>query len=484
MATDAISVLGAGSGMDIKALTTSLVDAERVPRKDAIDKKISKSESAISGYGAIKFVLDSLNTAFSDLKDQSDFSSLTTKNSQSNSVSVTTTSLASAANHQVTVTSLAKADSWISDSFASPTTSLNGGSSFSLRLTVNGVSQGDISLAPDKDTPEALVTAINSANKGLTAQIVSTGDAAAPYKIMVTGKTGAAQGFTLSSATPGVNFGTRIQTCANAVVNIDGLNLTPTSNKLDNFFPGVSFEFLAPTPSVSTTSVDGTGATTTVSTPVPANINLIRDTPAVRTKVEALVKAYNDANSMLTTVYDPKSAVETYGGSLAGNSIVNTVRAMMREMVFTDSDSPAGGLTNMRDLGISIDKVGTMTFDRAKFDTVLTGQFDNVVTLLTGNTEGLSAYSTQNAGAAGGAIRKLGTLLSSTGILSSQTTSINKRISDYKLELTKLEDRMTQLKERYTKQFAAMESIVGQSKSLKSTLSSTFDGMMASYTNK
>ena len=40
MATDAISVLGAGSGMDIKALTTSLVDAERVPRKDAIDKKI------------------------------------------------------------------------------------------------------------------------------------------------------------------------------------------------------------------------------------------------------------------------------------------------------------------------------------------------------------------------------------------------------------------------------------------------------------
>ena len=65
MATDAISVLGAGSGMDIKALTTSLVDAERVPRKDAIDKKISKSESAISGYGAIKFVLDSLNTAFS-----------------------------------------------------------------------------------------------------------------------------------------------------------------------------------------------------------------------------------------------------------------------------------------------------------------------------------------------------------------------------------------------------------------------------------
>ena len=482
MATDAISVLGAGSGMDVKALTTSLVDSERVPRKDAIDKKITKSESAISGYGAIKFVLDGLNTAFSDLKDQSDFSSLTLKNSQSNSVSVTTTSLATAANHQVTVTSLAKGDRWLSDAFTSSTTSLNGGSSFSLRLSINGVSEGDISLAPDKDTPEALVAAINSANKGLTAQIVSTGDTAAPYKIMVTGKTGANQGFTLTSATPGVNFGTQIQTCANAAVNIDGMNLTPTSNKLENFFPGVSFEFLAPTASVSTTSVDGAGATTMVSTPVPANINLIRDTVSVRTKVEAMVKAYNDANSMLTTVYDPKSAVETYGGSLAGDSMVNTVRTIMREMVFTDSDSPSGGLTNMRDLGISVDKVGTMTFDTAKFDSVFTSQFDHVVTLLTGNTEGLSAFSTQNAGAAGASIRKLNTVLSSTGILSSQTTSINKKISDYKLELTKLEDRMTKLQERYTQQFAAMESIVGQSRSLKSSLSSTFEGMMASYT--
>ena len=219
-----------------------------------------------------------------------------------------------------------------------------------------------------------------------------------------------------------------------------------------------------------------------VSTPVPANINLIRDTASVRTKVGALVKAYNDANSMLTTVYDPKSAVETYGGSLAGDSMVNTVRTIMREMVFADSDSPSGGLTSMRDLGISVDKVGTMTFDTAKFDSVFTSQFDHVVTLLTGNTEGLSAFSTQNAGAAGASIRKLNTVLSSTGILSSQTTSINKKISDYKLELTKLEDRMTKLQERYTQQFAAMESIVGQSRSLKSSLSSTFEGMMASYT--
>jgi flagellar capping protein FliD len=198
--------------------------------------------------------------------------------------------------------------------------------------------------------------------------------------------------------------------------------------------------------------------------------------------LEALVKAYNNAGSMLNTVSDPKSTVETYGASLVGDSVVNTIRAQLRDIVFTDSNSPSGSVQNMRDLGISLDKTGVMTLDTGKLDTVLSNSFENVVTMLSANTEGLSAYSTQNAGAAGSAIRKLNSLLSTTGILNSQTTSINNKIADYKLELTKLEERMAQLKDRYMKQFAAMENIVGQSKSLRTSLTSTFDGMMAAYT--
>jgi flagellar capping protein FliD len=43
---------------------------------------------------------------------------------------------------------------------------------------------------------------------------------------------------------------------------------------------------------------------------------------------------------------------------------------------------------------------------------------------------------------------------------------------------------MTDLLARYNKQFAAMESMVGQTKSLQTNLKSTFEGMMAAYTNK
>ena len=41
--------LGAGSGVDTKSLAKSLVEAEQVPRQQAIEAKIKTSESKISG---------------------------------------------------------------------------------------------------------------------------------------------------------------------------------------------------------------------------------------------------------------------------------------------------------------------------------------------------------------------------------------------------------------------------------------------------
>jgi flagellar hook-associated protein 2 len=75
-------------------------------------------------------------------------------------------------------------------------------------------------------------------------------------------------------------------------------------------------------------------------------------------------------------------------------------------------------------------------------------------------------------------------LLDTAAPLSSQSGNLTTKIAAYKKELTALDTRMTELLARYNKQFAAMESIVGQTKSLQTNLKSTFDGMMSAYTNK
>jgi flagellar hook-associated protein 2 len=599
--TNTITALGAGSGVDVKSLAQSLVDAEKSPRKTLIDNKIKKSEGGVSGYAALKYVLNDLKTAFTNLKDQSSFNTLVPRVSQSSALSVTTTATASAGSHTVTVTNLAKPQRNISDGvgFASPLSQLNAGAAFSLvlkkgidptptkvfslgtadvngaggtkstsTLTLKAMNKGDtltingltmtankalsasevgqmfenfsttsaeviaaggisassqnnatlanfgtfsgtfaagystgannsgvltltstannaaelaapvatqfantIAIAATASTPAGIAAAINTANLGVSAQLVSTGNAATPYKIMITGTSGANNAFSLTSLTAGgaavagVNFTSKLQSAEDAALNVNGMAITSSTNRITDAIAGTTLELF------STTN----GA---------ANLDFSRDTSSVKTKIQALVTAFNDANSMLTVVSDPKSTVAEYGASLVGNNIVSTVRSQMRAMITTDSTSPSGGLAAFRDLGLSINRSGTLELDATKLDSAMLTKFDNVVTLLTSNQEKLSATSALPAGAAGEAVKKLTNLLDATGAITSQSTNLTKKITDYQKELTALDTKMTALLTRYNKQFASMETIVGQSKSLQTSLKSTFEGMMAAYTNK
>ena len=107
-----ITSLNAGSGVDVASLAQNLVDAERVPQANAINAKITKNESRISGYAAMSFVLSNVKTALTDLKDQNSFTSLTSNNSNPSAFSVTPGPTALAGSHEVQVMQLAKAMAW------------------------------------------------------------------------------------------------------------------------------------------------------------------------------------------------------------------------------------------------------------------------------------------------------------------------------------------------------------------------------------
>ena len=690
--TSTVTALGAGSGVDIAALAKSLVDAERAPAKAVIDKKVTAATNSVSGYAAIKYVLDNLKTAFADLKDQSDFGSLAPSISQPSALSVAAGATTAAGSHTVTVSTLAAAQRNVSAGFAAAA-KLNGGTAFNLTLRVGSDAAKTITVS--EDTPAGIAAAINSANLGVAATLVNTGSASAPYKIMVTGTTGAANSFTLTSdnvpscvtavttqgvvpitgvsgvresaaltfsdlqanqsvtiggltytanqnitadalaaafaslgdgATTGAGTATgsysgaltgfstgaltngtvqassssldvnvsdlvisdSVPSCVTAVttqgvapitsvsgvresaaltfadlnagqsVTIGGLTYTATkattaaelaaafaslnagatigggiatgsysgtltgfstgavtngtviassttSNaNVDNLaimFGGLGFGNTAlQAASDATLTVDGVAITSssnqvqgaisgatlnlTGTTSGAATLNFTRDAASVKTKLQALVTAYNDANSMLGVVSDPKSSVATYGATLVGNSIVSQVRDQIRNIMLPNATSSSGSITSLRDLGVSIDKTGVLTLDATTLDSALNNKFDQVVTMLSADRENLSTYSTLSAGVAGEAVKKLTTMLASTGSISAQSANATKKISDYNADLAKLETRMTDLLARYNKQFAAMDSIVGQTNSLRTNLTATFDGMMSMYTKK
>ena len=464
-----VNTLGAGSGIDVKGLAQSLVDAEKTPKKERIDDKIKQTEAKITGFGAVKFALSELKTAFGKLNDASDFSSIKPNNTQPNALGISASTTAEAGSYNIEVLQTALMQRTASSSFADRATPLNvispatTGTAFSLNLTVGGVDKGDISV--DNPSPAGMVSAINGAKLGVTAQLINTGNG---YNVVISGETGASKSFTLTSkdsngaAVADVSFTNNLQTATDASLKINGLTVSRSSNTVTDVIDGVTLDLFANT----------TGS---------ARIDLNRDTAGIKDSIKGLVSAYNDFEETLKILGDRKSEVEEFGGALAGDSLLQSVRTQVRAMITDTSSTPGTTIQAARNVGLSLDRNGKLTLDESKLDTALQNNFAEVSTMFTAGTNNKSVYSTAPGGLAGDAINKIEKMLLSTGIIETQTESATAKITKYKDELALLEERMEKLMNRYMSQFSIMENIVGNSNSTRESLKGTFEGMAKAY---
>ena len=332
-----------------------------------------------------------------------------------------------------------------------------------------------LAVAAGQDTPQGIVNAINAAANGVTAQLVNTGDGTSnPYQIILTGQVGASNVFSYSAqdangaAISSVAFNTANatnQTAADAKVKVDGITYVRTNNALTDVVPGLTINLK--------------GLTTSA-----ASVTLTRDNTPIKDKINALVTSYNDAISIFKEVSDTKSTLPTYGATLVGDSTLRSIKQQLRGMFTGSSSTPGTSVSALWQLGISLDQSGVMSVDATKLDAALTNNYDDVVKTFTGNKNGISALSTENAGIAGDAFKKLTKMLGNTGALLTQSESANTQNTKYKDDLTKLQTRLDAMLKRYQTQFSKMDSIVGGVNTQKTSLKATFDGMMASLTGK
>lgn len=532
-ASNIINTLGAGSGIDIKTLAENLVNAEKAPRKERIDAKITQTEAKISGYSAIKFALSELKTAFGKLNDASDFSSIQPSNTQPAAFGVTASSSAEAGNYSINVQKIALAQRTASETFAARDTQLNGNQPFNLNLTLGGISKGVITVSTP--TPAGMVSAINGAKLGVTAQLINTGSG---YNVVLTGDTGASQTFSMTTTSTVATTSSVTTHTADSLVVTAGANATavsvtypdpntpantitlPLSQGNDGLWRPAAGATLPPTSTVLSTSatkpaavfnqslqtardaefevnglavkrstnsisdvIEGVTLDLYSATTGAARLDLNRDTAGIKDNIQGLVTAYNDFEASLKILGDKASEVEEFGGALAGESLLQTVRTQVRGLITATSTTPGTTIKAGRDVGLSIDRNGKLTLDEAKLGTALQNNFAEVSTMFSAGTNNQSIYSPAPAGLAGEAINRIEKMLLSTGLIETQSKNASTQITKYKEELTVLEDRMEKLMTRYMKQFSVMESIVGNSNSMRTSLKGTFESMMKSYGN-
>lgn len=493
--TNFIAALGTGSGIDIKALAQGLVDAERAPKEDLIQASIKKSESRISGYSTVMYALDQVKIALDALRDPSAFNSIAPVSSAPQSVAVTASGTGSVGSHEVEVTSLAQAQRVVSTRTFAAADSLAPGQ-YSVRLTLQDAASTFRDISVTDTTPAGLVNAINAANfGGITASLLSTGGAGSPLRVIITGQQGADNGFSITDVGGTTLVGTGLATTVDApsahnraaldaALVVNGLPVSRPSNRVSDVIEGVTLELLK----------------TTGGAALPAdrivNISVTRDTAPVKEKIKQVVTNYNDLQAILDAALDKDSTVENLGATLVGDSTIKAIRAQVQRILMPDTGAtadPGAPLTDLRQLGLFLDSDRRLKFasinnagdsfastfqvgSEQTLDRALATRFEDLAGMFTGST-GLATVMSDRLSGSGAYLDSSVRPSSPMRILKVQAGNFTERITQDQDRLAELRDRMDQLLVRYTKQFSIMESIVGESKSLRSSVENSFKAM-------
>ena len=473
--TNLITALGAGSGVDIKALAKGLTDAEKAPKQQAIQSKIDKSEAKISGYSAMLAGLNIFKQAVEGIDSTTDFASTAVRNSNAAAFTASTTSLASPASHSIEVHALARAQRSSSvNGFANITSQINGGNAFDIEIEVgSGPSavKTVINIDAAQTNLSAVASAITRSSAGVTAQVLDTGvDGPDRYRLVLTGQPGASKAFTVSSNADSpaeLSMSTPVgQTASDASLTINGVAITRTSNTINDVVPGLTLDLQATTSSA-------------------ASVVITRDGSALKGRMQALVQAYNDLVSDFKILTGPKSDDEedVFSGSLRGDSAPRAVLAQIRDVLFGTSEIETSTVKTFRDLGVSVNKDGVVALDEATLDAAIANNFTDVVSALAGRASTVDAngvtVSTRGLGVK--LTAKVRDLMGPSGVILSQSSSAESQVRRYKEQLETLEGRMEKILARYTKQFAAMESIVGQISAMRENLKGQFEALSNAY---
>lgn len=469
-----MKALNVGSGVDVDALARNLANAENSPRINTINERKTSVESRLSGYAIVSSFVDDVKKGFDSLKNLSSLFQLTTKSADSASVGVSLAGDATPGQYSINIQQLATSTVLQSNRFADSNLSLNAGASFDVQLTRADDSVVLINVAADKDTPEGIVSAVNAADQGIKATLINKSANGNDWHIVLQGGQGVANNFSISTSIsdPANNFGfdqisNKLLAAQDAIVSVNGLaGITRGSNQVSDVIPGVMIDLKSNPGQVVAITVE-------------------RNSAPLREKVLLLADSYNKLNVALDelALNDTSDDNEFAGALRRDMQFVNTLRQQLRDLLTQSSSTPSGGISSLRDVGLTFTLSGKAEVDLGRLDIALATNADAIATMLSGGTDNTSDFSAGPKGLAQDASILLTGLLGPQGLISQRKASGTSQISVFERDLVALEVRLEATYKRYILQFAAMESLVERMQGIGDYLKGQFTAMENMYKN-
>lgn len=442
-----ITSLGVGSGLDLTGLLDQLEKAERGKLEPLVRQQRSY-EAKISAFGRLEGALSAFRVAAQGVAEVEAFTGVKVSTS-GDVLSASGTDEAQPGTYQVTVHDRAEAYSIATQGVADSTVELGAGT---LTLTQQNGEVMEINVAAAESSLEAVRDAINAADGGIAASIVNDGSGS-PYRLVLAARDTGTEAtisqvdFTGDLAASLSLDGTTEVSARDASLTVNGIAISSQSNTVEGAIQGVTLNLAE----VGTQS-----------------LSVARDDKASKSAVKSFVEAYNKLETTIDslTSYDSESG---NSGALLGNSTLRSVEARLRSVM--QSVLPGDGLSRLQDLGISLQKDGSLELDEDALDGLLASRNADVAAFFAGDGD--------DAGFAGRVDGMLEGILSARGLLSTATGGLETSIESLGRRYEQVERSIGQTMERYRTQFSKLDSMIATMNSTSQYLTQQFDMMNA-----
>ena len=386
-----------------------LKDADESVQIKPLTLKIDKNTKKQADITALTTLVSTLKTSYADVANETAMLKRTVSAAGSGSVTANVEAGVAEQTVRLSVSQLAQVDSYQSKGFKSRSETLNLGKEESLTLSV-GDKSVDIKVGAST-TLEDIINQINDgAGDAIKASIVNTGGENG-YKMILQSKESGEKnqikfsvkgdkadgakavleklgfmtnqteikddknqvtGYNLTIDTNNTSAGGKqLQKAQDAKFNFNGIDITRSSNSVDDLIVGVTFNL---------NNVDEKNSTTGALK--ESVITIGKDTDAVVKSLKSMVTAYNDLISNISTAtsYDRENGV---AGTLNGMSEITGIKRKLQNL-FESSNSDGKSLQNF---GFSFTEKGVLSVDESKLKDTISKDYEGFKSFFTNSTE-------------------------------------------------------------------------------------------------
>jgi flagellar capping protein FliD len=379
----AIESLGIGSDLLTSDLVENIINADKAAGDRRLTTRQSVIDAKISAYGEIQSKLFDFSETIVVLADDSNAGATKSESSDETILTATATTSAPSGTYAVEVQRIAKANSLVSEPYTSVTetvgkgeltfsfgtTAFNGGGGYDSFTTNPDAATQTITINDGNNSLQGLRNAVNDADFGVKASIVFNGSGYVlqmtsaetgenmSMEIVAKDENGALAttglsnfAFNKNQDTPGNNL-TQTQAGQDALLNVNGLAVTRSSNEVTELIDGV------------TLNLKSANVGEEVSITVGADIS------AISGNIQDMIDTYNDFQETykeLTAFDETKST----GSLLLGDSTLRGINNQVKSILTSTVSGISGtSFRSFSELGIFTDQNNSfkLSFDSSKF---------------------------------------------------------------------------------------------------------------------